>query len=177
VAPDTLNAADIATLLETKMPAGMPTSSWANQGYGYSERTRVFLRTDNFGKVTEVDVDQLGILSTTGALHRIPKFALSYNASAEKGADILIFASLNGPSAPIRLSFDADPAYTEFKPNSDEYVTGKMDGKVLDGMRTASQLKVAHGVGADGRPITFTYDLVELRKAIAAGLAVLGKGS
>jgi hypothetical protein len=173
----TFGADDMARLLEAKLPVGMPIVSWADQGFGYSDRTRIFMWTDNFGNVTNVDVQQLGVRTSTGAVHPIPKFALIYHASAVKAFDTLTIASLNGPGFPVRLSFDTDSSYIELQPNSGDFFTGKISGKILRGMRTAAHLKIMHGVSADGGELAFIYDLNDFRNAVAAGLATLGKAN
>lgn len=174
VAPGTFSSEDLNRLLETKLPSGMPIASWANQGFGYSNRTRIFIWTDNFGTVKNVDVEQLGVRTTTGQLHEVPKFSLKYHADAEQAADILILASLKGAGSPIRLFFDGDSKYVELTPNAGEFVSGRMSGKVLEGMTKAKSLKVLHMASVTGDEIAFNYNLEELREAAAAALATLG---
>lgn len=173
LAPGNVDPGLLATATATRLPDDMPVVSWKDQGFGYSTRTRIFFKTDNFGKIEKVDVDQLGILSTTGQLHPIPKFALRYHAESSRG-DVLMLASLNGPGKPVRLRFDGAADYVELMPNSDEFVGGKMDGKVARGMKSATTLTVVQGVSADGSELSFQYDLNELRQAIGLALAALG---
>lgn len=171
--PASIDAAQLASATATRLPEDMPVVSWQSQGFGYSDRTRVYFSADSFGKIAKVDVDQLGVLSTSGKLHPIPKFALKYHADSAKG-DILILASLNGAGKPIRLSFDGAQDYIELMPNSDGYVAGKMDSKLTKRMQTANTLTVLHGISATGGDLSFEYDLAELRQAIGIALAGLG---
>ena len=171
VAPANLPGADLGKLLETKMPVEFPIASWQSQGFGYSERTRIFLGHNNFGNVTEVDVDQLGVRTSTNQLHGIPKFALKYSVNTEKNHALLIFAGLNGP---VRLFFDDSSNYLELKPNQGDFVVTQMNGEILNGMREAKALKILHGESAGGGDIAFIYDLEEFRAAAAVALQALG---
>lgn len=57
-----VDAGTLATATSTKRPIGMPLLSWKDEGFGFSQRTRVFFQNDNFGKITTIRVDQLAVI-------------------------------------------------------------------------------------------------------------------
>lgn len=173
VTPAALSGEDLARLLETKMPREMPIAAWPSQGFGFSDRTRIFLQTDNFGTVKKVKIDQLGVRTSTGKLHEIPKFALMYYADPDAKQESFMLASLKGPGNPIRLSFDADPKYIELTPNDGDFVIGLLTGELRKRLASAKSMTILHAVSANGEEIALSYDLEELRTAAKAALAAL----
>jgi hypothetical protein len=173
VTPAVLSGEDLARLLETKMPREMPIAAWPSQGFGFSDRTRLFLQTDNFGTVKKVKIDQLGVRTSTGTLHEIPKFALMYYADPDAKQESFMLASLKGPGNPIRLTFDTDPKYIEMTPNDGDFVMGLLNGELRKRMASAKSMTVLHAVSASGEEIALSYDLEELRTAAKAALATL----
>jgi TM2 domain-containing membrane protein YozV len=171
VAPTNVLGSDLAKVLETKMPVEFPIASWKGQGFGYSERTRIFLGHNNFGTITKADIDQLGVRTSTGQIHEVPKFALNYSVNTATNQELLIFAGLQGT---VRLFFDENSNYLELTPNKGDFVITEINGELRNGMREAKALKILHSESAAGGEIAFTYDLNEFRAAIGVALAALG---
>lgn len=173
VTPAALSGEELARLLETKMPREMPIAAWPSQGFGFSDRTRLFLQTDNFGTVKKIKIDQLGIRTSTGKLHEIPKFALMYYADPYAKQESFMLASLKGPGNPIRLTFDADAKYIELTPNDGDFVMGLLTGELRKRLASAKSMTILHAVSANGEEVALSYDLEELRTAAKAALATL----
>ena len=174
VAPAKLSPEDMGRLTETKMPDGMPLNAWAAQGFGYSDRTRIFLWANNFGSIDKINVDQLGVLTNTGQIHHIPRFALKYGLIQKDGHDVLMFVSMNGAGNSVRVTFDDSKDYVELLPTDGDFVRLRTSDSRLKLAATAKKMKVLHAVSANGQETSLTYDLEELRNAAAGALATLG---
>ncbi len=153
----------LAKIRAAGFPKGMPIVDWANQGFAFDARTRIFVEVDNFNKPVECYVQQLGIRTTTGEVHDIPKFALDVTIAGDH--DRLSAASLNGAGADLRFSFDDSSDFVQIAPNPRGAVAAPISGK-LARFSTASKMKVLHSASPDSE-IAFTYDLKVMRQGIA----------
>lgn len=161
-------------VLATGKLQGVPIFNWNVQGYEFDNRTRIFVTVNNFNKPVSCQVDQLATVKSTGLLHPIPRFALTYTFF-EKG-DQLYFNSLMGGKSGMRFSFDEEQAFLELKPNLPDgellvVMTGPLvranEKQLTDRFLTASTLTVQHTVD-----IAYVYDLIKLRSANALARAV-----